>query len=319
MKIRRWALLTTVLYAVTLGVLTFPLILACFHEVGNEVQLDDIAEIYSDEGYWLVIAVLTLAQSLLLLIPIQIVRARPVRRGRWITLAVAAGLMMGLLVAAGVLSLAEVVQLDDFLDGSALSVCMLIAVAGWIFWGFVFARYTRSQDPDSALNKVLDRLITGSIAELLVAVPSHVYVRNKDYCCAGAGTFLGIATGLSVMLFAFGPGVFFLFAKRVKMLRAAAPSAAGGGMGRHTRDALLWMVLSLVGLTYGWAVGLGQGLRDVGFGLGQICFAVMGIAACVHGARAYFALEPGRRRLLAGSACFAGAVLHSTLWWVLAI
>ena len=61
-------------------------------------------------------------------------------------------------------------------------------------------------------------LLKGSILELLVAVPTHIVARARDYCCAGFWTFFGIAFGVSVMLFSFGPGVFFLFAARWKRL-----------------------------------------------------------------------------------------------------
>ena len=61
-------------------------------------------------------------------------------------------------------------------------------------------------------------LFRGSVLELFVAVPTHVVARVRDYCCAGTWTFIGIATGLAVMLFAFGPAVFFLFVARWKRL-----------------------------------------------------------------------------------------------------
>jgi len=59
-------------------------------------------------------------------------------------------------------------------------------------------------------------LLRGSILELLVAVPSHIIVRQRNECCAPIVTFWGIVTGISVMLLSFGPGVLFLFAARVR-------------------------------------------------------------------------------------------------------
>ena len=58
-----------------------------------------------------------------------------------------------------------------------------------------------------------------AFSNLLVAVPSHVIVRRRDDCCAPAGTFWGIATGISIMLLCFGPGVFFLFVERFQRLK----------------------------------------------------------------------------------------------------
>ena len=40
------------------------------------------------------------------------------------------------------------------------------------------------------------------------------------------GTFWGIATGISVMLLCFGPGVFFLFVERFKRLQPKTPAAS---------------------------------------------------------------------------------------------
>ena len=69
------------------------------------------------------------------------------------------------------------------------------------------------------MTRAVNWLLRGSVAELLVAVPTHVIVRRRDDCCAPAATFWGIVTGLSVLLLAFGPGVYFLFARRAAALR----------------------------------------------------------------------------------------------------
>jgi len=89
----------------------------------------------------------------------------------------------------------------------------------WLVWAFIFRRATRSDEPDTLLKRIKCWLLRGSILELIIAVPSHVIVRRRDDCCAPAGTFWGIATGISVMLLCFGPGVFFLFVERVNKLK----------------------------------------------------------------------------------------------------
>jgi hypothetical protein len=43
--------------------------------------------------------------------------------------------------------------------------------------------------------------------------------RHRNDCCAPFATFWGIATGLTVMLLAFGPGVLCLFAARLQRLQ----------------------------------------------------------------------------------------------------
>ncbi len=49
-------------------------------------------------------------------------------------------------------------------------------------------------------------------------MPTHIVARYCDYCCAGFMTFIGLTLGMSVMLFSFGPGVFFLFVARWRQL-----------------------------------------------------------------------------------------------------
>ena len=59
-------------------------------------------------------------------------------------------------------------------------------------------------------------LLRGTILELLIAVPSHIIVRHRDFCCAHGITAAGIATGLAVMLISFGPGIYYLYAERIQ-------------------------------------------------------------------------------------------------------
>ncbi len=90
-------------------------------------------------------------------------------------------------------------------------------------WGLVFNHYAKTDDESALLARLTRWLLRGSILELMVAVPSHVIVRRRDDCCAPLGTFWGIATGISVMLLCFGPGVYFLFVKRMKQMQPKTP------------------------------------------------------------------------------------------------
>ena len=58
-----------------------------------------------------------------------------------------------------------------------------------------------------------------SILELTIAIPTHIYVRQRNDCCAPYNTLIGILVGLSVAFLTFGPGLFFLFAERVRRKR----------------------------------------------------------------------------------------------------
>jgi len=100
---------------------------------------------------------------------------------------------------------------------------IITIVAFWLIWAFIFRRFAKTDDENSLVKRSTRWLLRGSILELLIAVPSHVIVRRRDDCCAPAGTFWGIATGISVMLLCFGPGVFFLFVERCRKLKPKLP------------------------------------------------------------------------------------------------
>ena len=98
---------------------------------------------------------------------------------------------------------------------------LLFLVTSWVVWAVVFFRSFRASEPDAVMRRLTTWLLRGSILELLVAVPCHVIVRERNDCCAPAVTFWGIATGVTVMLMAYGPGVFFLFAARIRAMKPA--------------------------------------------------------------------------------------------------
>ena len=82
----------------------------------------------------------------------------------------------------------------------------------WMLWGVVFYHvYRRSR---GKLATVIAWLLTGSILELLVAVPAHIAARRRDECCAHGITAMGIATGTAIMLMCFGPSVVALYQRR---------------------------------------------------------------------------------------------------------
>jgi hypothetical protein len=242
---KRWAILTAAIYALALLLLTIPVVTICFANWGkhdDNMSLRKTLDIYTAWQYWIWLAVLVAGQCLLLLLPINIAEKRlPARRPLKMPVIVCAFLLANLFVA-GVFSIYCAVFTDDalrffsFTDwllghhlanqpgtvdttiGGALTTVGITMGILWLIWAIVFSRYAKSDDPDALLKRITRWLLRGSILELLIAVPSHVIVRRRDDCCAPAGTFWGIATGISVMLLCFGPGVFYLFAERFQRL-----------------------------------------------------------------------------------------------------
>ena len=271
--VRHWALLTVLLYGAACVVLTWPLLFTAFSWGTGRPEPHELLEIYERGIYWLIIDLLMLLQSLFLLLPIEVARERPLPRRRWVLVAAAAALMMGVLIGGLFCAVGEAIYQDaDFLDlgprfissgPSGRLWALLALVAGWAAWTIIFVRYGWSKDPKGLCHLLVTRLLTGSVAELLVAVPCHVYVRGKEYCCAGAPTAIGLAAGLAVLLFAFGPGVFFLFVARARRLRgkvhqdpAAEEEDERKRGGPHTRDAAVWLAVSVGFLVLAGASGL---------------------------------------------------------------
>jgi len=242
---KKWAALTVLIYAAALVALAVPLLLACFGDwrlpKDSPLTLNEALQVYKGAGFWIWLAILALGEALLLVAPIrnlqplsQYKSRRPLRPLLLTTTFFLANLLLAAFVSAwcairadhsgDVFAFVGGAWRDPQKAGSASYIAgMLLALAVlWIVWGFVFYRATKGDDSEGVLRRAVKWLVRGSILELLIAVPSHVIVRRRQDCCAPAGTFWGIATGISVMLLAFGPGVFFLFVERFGWLKPGA-------------------------------------------------------------------------------------------------
>lgn len=212
---KRWAVLVVSLYLLILVALTSPLILVGFYPSTNA---RDSISVFFEWPYWAGLAVMILAQGVMLLVPVELSLKRPTSRRSVLWPILASGLMMGVLAVGVVIALDEYIRKDQAVTNDA-ALPWVVLLACWALWSFAFYRTSRAAAPMDVITRQCRYLLKGSILELLVAVPTHIVARARDYCCAGFWTFLGIAFGVSVMLFSFGPGVFFLFAARWKRLQ----------------------------------------------------------------------------------------------------
>jgi hypothetical protein len=212
------------LYGVILAVIALPLWWVAFGD-----RRVDAGEFFALGPLWIWIGGMVLAQAALLVIPVRIATRRPITK-RSLLWPLLIGLLMLLILAAGMSLVAyETVHHltsqsgtsgQGGLDTTTAMVIAFVAVGViWLLWGFLFAYYCGGREPRVLMSRVTRFLVAGSVLELLVAVPAHVYARHKDDCCGGMYTVWGLAAGVSVMLFAFGPAIFVLFARRVQSLR----------------------------------------------------------------------------------------------------
>jgi hypothetical protein len=260
---KRWGVLTVFLYALILLALTVPVALIGWLKwsakagIEWEYGVKDVLLACQHWAYWLWVVLLMGAQALLLLVPVGIAERRPrPRRHLWATLVVSSFLLANLLFAGCISVLSAVYGdnvdnpfewlgkfvweaessvpvLNDLLAGLGIGSDFFTTssffgplVVFWLLWGWAFYHFARADEPEALVQRSVRWLLRGSILELLVAVPCHVVLRCRETCCAQMATFWGIATGLSVMLMAFGPGVFFLFVQRANRLRSRARPAS---------------------------------------------------------------------------------------------
>lgn len=208
---KRWAVLVVILYLCVLLGLTMPLLIGAFYP---SVRVGNLAEIFLAWPYWIALAAMTLGQAVMLLVPVDTAFRRPKVRRSVIWPVLASGFMAGLLAAGAAVSIIESIYGANALSSGNLLLGLAIVAVVWLAWTLIFYRLNRDSQPMDVVTRQCRHLLKGSILELLIAVPTHVVARYRDYCCAGFLTFLGIAFGVATMIFSFGPGVFFLYVRR---------------------------------------------------------------------------------------------------------
>ena len=224
---KRWAIITVGLYLVVALIVTVPFALV----LASEIESARVIDVFGAWGYWLWIGVSVVSQILLLAVPVAVSERRPrSRRHVLVPVITAASLLMLVYVAAAVSLIAgiwgdsgaELPWIDLWGNPALAAVGYLILP--WAIWALVFWRFAMRDDPEALTRRLMRWLLRGSILELLIAVPSHIATRHRHDCCAPMASFWGIVTGVTVMLVSFGPGVFFLFAERMRRRQPAISS-----------------------------------------------------------------------------------------------
>lgn len=126
-----------------------------------------------------------------------------------------AAFLLTVLVVATCFSLFELTELDGD-DDYLMMVFWIIIGINWVGWSIAFLATYAQHERFTATRKVVSTLLGGSLLELLVTIPSHIVVSRRPGCFVGMLTAAGISSGIAVMLWAFGPGIVFLFLRATR-------------------------------------------------------------------------------------------------------
>ena len=218
----KWAFMVTALYVMLVFVVFLPAFLFVVCLIGEDdifgfkEFINGYAQLLQHWPWWVYCGFLMLCELSLLTVQVGKSAERPKpQRGIRVT-ALAAAALFAMLVLGIVWSIAVAIFGDDAIEQFAFYAALIFVVVNWLVWAWVFRRFAKKTDPDNYPRRLIKWLLRGSILELLVAVPSHIIVRQRDVCCAHMITATGIATGLAIMLLSFGPGIYFLYAERIK-------------------------------------------------------------------------------------------------------
>lgn len=220
---KRWPIVIAFLYVVTLMAVIVPGLYVVFVFHNNEKI--NLGELFGSWSCWAWILILMLDQWALLSLPVDVTNKRPASKRAIVFQISASAFMMALLIAGLAVGLGELVK-----GGGSFNYInwMFYGALGvsWLFWAWLFKTWNRKLKPENLIKRTCRTLFSGSVLQLLVVVPCHVVARNREYCCAGYATAIGLACGLAVMLASFGPGIFFLYANHWRKIH---PSANGTG------------------------------------------------------------------------------------------
>jgi len=209
----KWAFITVLLYICLVVIVFVPLV--CWVALAHN---SDVLGFYTAWQFWLICAIITAIQALMLLFPVKTTAETPKpQRLIWVPI-VTAALLFSILVLGVIWSILMAIWGDDILDYLGWA-SLAFVIFCWIVWLFVFYRFYRVVEAKTLFQRITTWLIRGSIVELLVAVPSHIIVRRRGECSAPGVTYLGIAAGLVIMAVAFGPGLYFLFLQRFERMK----------------------------------------------------------------------------------------------------
>jgi len=220
---KKWGLVITLFYGAI--VLAFLVPAWMFLAWNDPVKAADFKTVYANWIPWACAGAVMLGAVLLLWLSVDTTKKRLKPRTHILISALTTGLFLLILTVAIFFAVGLGVRGEEFFDllpqSLGLAGFTIAFVIPWLVWGILFYRFCRgSADP---VTRALAWMFRGSLLELLIAVPAHVFIRRRHDCCAPAVNGFGIAAGIAIMLLSFGPSVLLLYKKRLEKYAPKAP------------------------------------------------------------------------------------------------
>jgi len=212
---RKWGIVISVFYAVIVVGLLAPAGLRLAMAGSDAPFFKTLGEMYTEWLVWAAIFALIGGQAILLFLSVDTSQKRLKPRTHLAVSVVAGSMLFALLAFAAISAGGAAVAGDKFIDwfwDTEMEV-VWVFLAFWLVWGVLFYLYFRNSA--AVTTRIVSWLLKGSVLELLIAVPCHVWVRRRGDCSAPVATSFGIVTGIAVMLLSFGPSVLLLYKKRL--------------------------------------------------------------------------------------------------------
>ena len=153
-------------------------------------------------------------------------RVRVAETARPMKTAVAAAAFMAMMLSFGAIAVSmELFDVWNDVAGDEEWAGLLVGavVVLWLLWAIVFFAYWRKRTRFEQLRTMTRGLIVGSILELFVAVGVFVWKPDSDDCWCFRGSYTGLVFAATVMIWAFGPGLLFLFLREARYHRIDSP------------------------------------------------------------------------------------------------
>ncbi len=168
-------------------------------------------------GHLVIVAGVILLAQWMFLRPGKEWKVRMLTEGRPLKTSIFVAAMIAMLLTTGAVSL--LLELPDWWqplmenDDTFIMPLSVFGVMGvlWAIWAWIFWVYWKQGDRYTQLGKMVRGLIAGSLLEVMVAVPVHIWATRQRECYCCRGTYNTLILAGTVLIWAFGPGIILLY------------------------------------------------------------------------------------------------------------